>query len=65
MNNRTNFVKVELQKIYNNLNSSFEYVELSGLQNDKKFIKVIEIIMELNDRSINLYNNLRNNYLFI
>ena len=65
MNNRTNFVKVELQKIYNNLNSSFEFVELSGLQNDKKFIKVIELLMELNDKSINLNNHLRNNYLFI
>ena len=65
MNNRSNFVKVELDKIYNNLKSSFEYVDLSGLENDKKFIKVIELLMELHDKSINLNNHLRNNYLFI
>ena len=65
MNNRSNFVKVELQKIYNNLNSSYEYVDLSRLENDKKFIKVVELLMEINDKSINLNNHLKNNYLFI
>ena len=65
MNNRSNFVKVELQKIYDNLNSSYEYVDLSRLENDKKFIKVIELLMEINDKSITLKNVLKNNYLFI
>ena len=65
MNNRSNFVKVELQKIYDNLNSSYEYVDLSRLENDKKFIKIIELLMEINDKSINLKNVLKNNYLFI
>ena len=65
MNNRSNFVKVELQKIYNNLNSSYEYVDLSRLENDKKFIKIIELLMEINDKSIELKNVLKNNYLFI
>ena len=65
MNNRSNFVKVELQKIYDNLNSSYEYVDLSRLENDKKFIRVIELLMEINDRSIELKNVLKNNYLFI
>ena len=65
MNNRSNFVKVELQKIYDQLNSSYEYVDLSRLENDKKFIKVIELLMEINDKSINLKNVLKNNYLFI
>ena len=65
MNNRSNFVKVELQKIYDNLNSSYEYVDLSRLENDKKFIKIFELLMEINDKSINLKNVVRNNYLFI
>ena len=65
MNNRSNFVKVELQKIYDNLNSSYEYVDLSRLENDKKFIKIIELLMEINDKSINLKNVVINNYLFI
>ena len=65
MNNRSNFVKVELQKIYDQLNSSYEYVDLSRLENDKKFIKVIELLMEINDKSITLKNVLKNNYLFI
>ena len=65
MNNRSNFVKVELQKIYDNLNSSYEYVDLSRLENDKKFIKIIELLMEINDKSIELKNVLKNNYLFI
>ena len=65
MNNRSNFVKVELQKIYDNLNTSYEYVDLSRLEKDGKFIKIIELLMEINEKSINLKNLVKDNYLFI
>ena len=65
MSIRSNFVKSELQKIYNNLNMSFEYADLSRLENDTKFIKVFELIMELKEKSIILNNIIKGNYLFI
>ena len=65
MNNRSNFVKVELQKIYDNLNNSYEYVDLSRLEKDGKFIKIIELLMEISEKSINLKNLVKDNYLFI
>ena len=34
MTTRSNFVKSELQKIYNNLNMSYEYADCSRLEND-------------------------------
>ena len=40
MPTRSNFVKSELQKIYENLNMSYEYADFSRLENDNKFIKV-------------------------
>ena len=42
MNNRSNFVKSELQKIYNNLNNSYEYADFARLENDARFIKIFE-----------------------
>ena len=65
MNSRSNFVKVELQKIYDNLNSSYEYVDLARLENDTKFIKIFELLMEINEKSNTLKNVVKNNYLFI
>ena len=65
MNNRSNFVKVELQKIYDNLNTSYEYVDLSRLENDTKFIKVFELLMEISEKSNTLKNVVKGNYLFI
>ena len=65
MNNRSNFVKVELQKIYDNLNMSYEYVDLSRLENDTKFIKVFELLMEISEKSKSLNNVMKGNYLFI
>ena len=65
MSNRSNFVKSELQKIYNNLNMSYEYVDLSRLENDNKFIKVFELLMEISEKSNTLNKAVRGNYLFI
>ena len=34
MTTRANFMKSELQKIYNNLNTSYEYADFARLEND-------------------------------
>ena len=65
MSNRSNFVKSELQKIYNNLNMSYEYVDYSRMENDNKFIKVFELLMEISEKSNTLNKAVRGNYLFI
>ena len=65
MSIRSNFVKSELQKIYNNLNMSYEYVDYSRMENDNKFIKIFELLMEISDKSNTLNKAVRGNYLFI
>ena len=65
MSNRSNFVKSELQKIYKNLNTSYEYVDYSRMENDNKFIKVFELLMEISEKSNTLNKAVRGNYLFI
>ena len=54
MTSRVNFVKSELEKIYNKLNVSFEYAEYARLENDHRFIKIFELLMELSEKSNNL-----------
>ena len=65
MSTRSNFLKSELQKIYNNLNMSYEYADLSKLENDTKFIKVFELLMEISEKSSKLNKVVKGNYLFI
>ena len=61
MSTRSNFLKSELQKIYNSLNMSFEYADFARLENDTKFIKVFELLMEISEKSNMLKNVVRNN----
>ena len=65
MSIRSNFLKSELQKIYDNLNMSYEYADFSRLENDTKFIKIFELLMEISEKSNTLKNIVKNNYLFI
>ena len=65
MSIRSNFLKIELQKIYDNLNMSYEYADLSRLENDTKFIKIFELLMEISDKSNNLKKVVKGDYLFI
>ena len=65
MSNRSNFVKSELQKIYNSLNMSYEYADHSRMENNTKFIKVIELLMEISEKSNTLNKIVKGNYLFI
>ena len=59
MSARANFVKSELEKIYNKLNESYEYANVSGLSNDNRFIKIFELIVELTVKSNNLRQVMR------
>ena len=65
MSVRSNFIKIELQKIYDNLNMSYEYVDFSRLENDTKFIKIFELLMEISDKSTTLRDVVKSNYLFV
>ena len=65
MTTRYNFVKTELQKIYDNLNMSYEYVDFSRLENDNKFLKIFELIIDISEKSNNLKKVIKENYLFI
>ena len=65
MSTRSNFVKSELQKIYNNLNVSYNYADHSRLENDSRFIKVFELLMEISEKSNTFNNVIKGNYLFI
>ena len=64
MTTRSNFLKSELQKIYNSLNMSYEYADFARLENDTKFIKVFELLMEISEKSNMLKNVVRNNTFY-
>ena len=59
MSARANFVKSELEKIYNKLNESYEYASIARLENDNRFIKIFELIVELSEKSNNLKQVMR------
>ena len=65
MNTRSYFLKSELQKIYENLNMIYEYSDFSRLENDTKFIKIFELLMEISEKSNTLNKVVKGNYLFI
>ena len=65
MSTGSNFVKSELQKIYNFSNVSYEYADFARLENDTKFIKVFELLMEISEKSNTLNEVVKGNYLFI
>ena len=65
MTTRANFQKSELQKIYNFLNVSYEYADYARLENDTRFIKIFELLMEISDKSNTLNKVVKGNCLFI
>ena len=65
MSTRSNYLKSELQKIYNNLNMSYESADFSRLENDTRFIKIFELLMEISEKSNTLNKVVKGNYLFI
>ena len=51
MKYRAKFLKVELNNIYNMLTVSFEYADYARLEEDKRFIKIFELLMEIGEKS--------------
>ena len=44
---------------------SYEYADFAGLENDTKFIKVFELLMEISEQSNTLNKVVKGNYLFV
>ena len=65
MSTRANFVKSELNKIYNLLNESYENANIARLENDNRFIKIFEILTEMKDKSDLLRRVVKVNYFNI
>ena len=62
MTARSNFLKSELEKIYNLPNMSFEYADFARLENDKRFIQIFELLMEISEKSNTLRQVVKGNY---
>ena len=62
MTARSNFLKSELNKIYGLLNVSFEYADFARLENDNRFIKIFELLMELSEKSNTLRQVVKGSY---
>lgn len=65
MNTREKFVKEELEKIYQVLNISYEYLPYSRLQDDKRFLKIFELLFELNNKADVLRQVVKGSYIII
>ena len=52
MKHRAKFVKGGLEKIYNLLNASFEYTDYSEVEDDRRFIKIFELLMEISENTL-------------
>ena len=63
MSTRVDFVKSELNEIYNLLNESFEYVNIARLKNDGRFKKIFEVLMEIKEETGLLCRMIKGNYL--
>ena len=62
MTARSNFLKSELEKIYNLLEVSFEYADFARLENDNRFIKIFELLMELSEKTNTLRQVVKGSY---
>ena len=51
MTNREKFIKSELYNIYNLLNMSFEYADYSQVEDNNRFKKIFELLMEIQSKS--------------
>ena len=52
MNSRERFIRDELERIYNILNSSFETVPYSRLEQDKRCLRLFELLFEISKRAV-------------
>ena len=62
MKSRSNFIKSELSNIYNLLNVSFEYADFARLEDQNRFIKIFELLMEIREKSDTLQQIVNGSY---
>ena len=62
MTSRSNFLKGELEKIYNLLNVSSEYADYAILEDDRRFIRIFELLMEIGEKSNTLRQVVKGSY---
>ena len=65
MGSRYQFIKGELEKIDDKLNTSYECVNYTTAVENKGFLEVFKILMEINEKSDTLQRMIRGNYLFV
>ena len=63
MTSRVNFVKSELEKIYNKLNVSVEYADYARLVDDSRFIRIFELLMEISEKSNTLQKVVKGSFV--
>ena len=59
MKSRSKFIKSEIRKIYNLLNVSYEH---AGLDDDERFKKIFELLMEISEKSNTLEQVVNGSY---
>ena len=62
MKSRSKFIKGELEKISDLLSVSFEYADYSQVADEKRFIKIFELLMKINEKSDILRQVVRGSY---
>ena len=65
MGSRYQFIKGELEKIYDKLNSSYECVNYTTTVENKRFLEVFKILMAINEKSDTFQKIIKGNYLFV
>ena len=62
MKSRAKFLKDELNNIYNMLNLSFEYADYSSLEENKRFLTIFALLMEITEKSDLLLQIVKGSY---
>ena len=62
MKYRAKFVKGELEKIYKLLNATFENADYSQVEDDRRFIKIFQLLMEISEKSNTLRQVVKGSY---
>lgn len=65
MNSRETFLKGELENIYRQLDVAFDYAPYSQLESDKRFLKIFELLFEMNDKVDLLRQVVKGSYLIL
>ena len=65
MSSRSNFVKGEIEEICKLLKVSFEYADHAFLEDEKRFVKIFELLMEISDKSNLLQQVVKGTYLIM